>query len=75
MSFLEDQNKEKNPLSKICTKIGLNKPNWDFYQTVEYLDYECTYFLSMKNDDPILAAHNYTKWDIAPEGFVRCHQG
>jgi len=40
-------------------------------QTImEYLDCECTYFPSMKDDDPIMAAYGYAKRDSAQEGFV-----
>ena len=37
--FLEDQKKEEIPLSEIFAKIGLDKQNWDFRQTVEYLEF------------------------------------
>ena len=37
VEFLEDQKKEEIPLSEIFAKIGLDKQNWDFHQTVEYL--------------------------------------
>ena len=37
VAFLEDQKKEEIPLSEIFAKIGLDKQNWDFRQTVEYL--------------------------------------
>ena len=37
---------------------------------MEYLDCECTYFPSMKDDDPIMAAYGYAKRDSAHEGFV-----
>ena len=37
---------------------------------MEYLDCECTYFPSMKDDDPIMAAYSYAKRDSAHEGFV-----
>ena len=37
---------------------------------MEYLDCKCTYFPSMKDDDPIMAAYNYAKRDSAQEGFV-----
>ena len=37
---------------------------------MEYLDCECTYFPSMKDDDPIMAAYGYAKGDSAQEGFV-----
>ena len=37
---------------------------------MEYLDCECTYFPSMKDDDPIMTAYGYAKRDSAQEGFV-----
>ena len=37
---------------------------------MEYLDCECTYFPSMKDDDPIMSAYSYAKRDAAHEGFV-----
>ena len=37
---------------------------------MEYLDCECTYFPSMKDDDPIMAAYGYAKRDSIQEGFV-----
>lgn len=39
VAFLEDQKKEEIPLSEIFAKIGLDKQNWDFRQTVEYLEF------------------------------------
>ncbi len=39
VAFLADQKKEEIPLSEIFTKIGLHKQNWDFRQTVEYLEF------------------------------------
>ena len=39
VEFLEDQKKEEIPLSEIFAKIGLDKQNWDFHQTVEYLEF------------------------------------
>ena len=39
VAFLEDQKKEEIPLSEIFTKIGLDKQNWDFRQTVGYLEF------------------------------------
>ncbi|GJN65081.1 immunity protein Imm33 domain-containing protein [Faecalibacterium gallinarum] len=39
VAFLADQNKEEIPLSEIFAKIGLDKQNWDFHQTVEYLEF------------------------------------
>ena len=39
VAFLEDQKKEEISLSEIFTKIGLDKQNWDFHQTVEYLEF------------------------------------
>ena len=39
VAFLEDQKKEEIPLSEIFAKIGLDKQNWNFRQTVEYLEF------------------------------------
>ena len=39
VAFLEDQKKEEIPLSEIFAKIGLDKQDWDFHQTVEYLEF------------------------------------
>ena len=39
VAFLEDQKKEEIPLREIFAKIGLDKQNWDFRQTVEYLEF------------------------------------
>ncbi len=39
VAFLEDQKKEEIPLSEIFAKIGLDKQNWDFHQTIEYLEF------------------------------------
>ena len=39
MAFLEDQKQEEIPLSEIFAKIGLDKQNCDFRQTVEYLEF------------------------------------
>ena len=39
VAFLEDQKKEEIPLSEIFSKIGLDKQNWDFHKTVEYLEF------------------------------------
>lgn len=39
VAFLEDQKKEEISLSEIFTKIGLDKQNGDFRQTVEYLEF------------------------------------
>ncbi len=39
VAFLEDQKKEEIPLSEIFAKIGLDKQNWDFHQTAEYLEF------------------------------------
>ncbi|MFR8227079.1 MAG: DUF2185 domain-containing protein [Lachnospirales bacterium] len=39
VAFLADQKKEEIPLSEIFAKIGLDKQNWDFRQTVEYLEF------------------------------------
>lgn len=37
IEFLKDQNQDEISLSEIFAKIGLDKQNWDFHQTVEYL--------------------------------------
>src|SRR5699024_11625077 len=37
---------------------------------IYYLDCACTYFPSMKDDDPITAAYSYARLDAAHEGFV-----
>ena len=37
---------------------------------MEYLDCECTYFPSMKDDDPIMSAYSYAKRESLQEGFV-----
>ena len=37
---------------------------------MEYLDCECTYFPSMKDDDPIVSAYSYARRDGAHEGFT-----
>ena len=39
VEFLADQKKEEISLSEIFTKIGLDKQNWDFHQTVEFLEF------------------------------------
>ena len=39
VAFLEDQKQEEIPLSEIFAKIGLDKQNWDFRQTVKYLEF------------------------------------
>ena len=39
VAFLEDQKKEEIPLSEIFAKIGLDKQNWNFRQTVGYLEF------------------------------------
>ena len=39
VAFLEDQKKEEIPLNEIFTKISMDKQNWDFRQTVEYLEF------------------------------------
>ena len=39
VAFLANQNKEEITLSEIFSKIGLDKQNWDFHQTVEYLEF------------------------------------
>ena len=39
VAFLEDQKKEEMPLSEIFAKIGLDKQNWNFRQTVGHLEF------------------------------------
>ena len=39
VAFLEDQKKEEIPLCEIFAKIGLDKQNWNFHRTVEYLEF------------------------------------
>lgn len=39
IAFLEDQKKEEISLGEIFAKIGLDKQNWDFHQTVENLEF------------------------------------
>ena len=37
---------------------------------MEYLDFECTYFPSMADDDPIMSAYSYARREGIQEGFV-----
>lgn len=37
---------------------------------MDYLDCECTYFPSMRDDDPIVSSYSYAKRVCAHEGFV-----
>ena len=46
------------------------EPSEVAHAIMEYLDCECTYFPSMADDDPIMAAYGYAKRDSAQEGFV-----
>ncbi len=39
VAFLVDQKKEEIPSARFFTKIGLDKQNWNFHQTVEYLEF------------------------------------
>lgn len=39
IAFLEDQNKEEIALNEIFAKIGLEKLDWNFRQTTEYLGF------------------------------------
>ena len=39
VAFLEDQKTEEIALSEIFSKVGLDKQNWDFRQTAEYLEF------------------------------------
>ena len=47
IAFLADQKQEEIPLSHIFARIGLDKQNWDFHQTVEYLVFTCSDGLEM----------------------------
>ena len=68
-------------MAKVIEKRFMNWQGQDFNEDtlepsevaqaiMEYLDCECTYFPSMKDDDPITAAYSYAKRDSAQEGFV-----
>ncbi len=39
VAFLADRKKEEIPLSEIFAEIGLDRQNWDFRRTVEYLEF------------------------------------
>ena len=39
VEFLTDQKKDEIPLSEIFARIGLDKQNWDFHNTIEYLKF------------------------------------
>ena len=39
VAFLADQGKEEIPLNEIFSKIGLDRQNWDFHQTMEHLEF------------------------------------
>ncbi len=47
IEFLKDQDQDEISLSEIFAKIGLDKQNWDFHQTVEYLVFTCSDGLEM----------------------------
>ena len=68
-------------MAKIIEKRFVNWQGQDFDKdTLEpseltkalmaYLDCECTYFPSMKDDDPIMSAYNYAKRESVKKGFV-----
>ena len=68
-------------MAKVIEKRFMNWQGQDFNEAtlepsevaqaiMEYLDCECTYFPSMKDDDPITAAYSYAKRDSVHEGFV-----
>ena len=68
-------------MAKVIEKRFMNWQGQDFNEVtlepsevaqaiMEYLDCECTYFPSMKDDDPITAAYSYAKRDSVQEGFV-----
>ena len=46
------------------------EPSKVAWAIMEYLDCECTYFPSMKDDDPIMSAYNYARRLGVREGFV-----
>ena len=54
VAFLEDQKKEEIPLSEIFSKIGLDKQNWDFRQTVEYLEFTHSDGVEMDFTSPLM---------------------
>ena len=39
VEFLTDQKKDEISLSEIFAGIGLDKQNWDFHNTIEYLEF------------------------------------
>ena len=39
---------------------------------MEYLDCECTYFPSMKDDDPIMSAYSYARRTPPMRALCRC---
>ena len=49
---------------------GTLEPSEVAQAIMEYLDCECTYFPSMKDDDPIMSAYSYAKRESVKEGFV-----
>ena len=55
VAFLVDQKKEEIPLSESFAKIGLDKQNWDFHQTVEYLSLIHIYNISAGSIEKVLA--------------------
>ena len=68
-------------MAKVIEKRFMNWQGQDFNEDtlepselaqamMEYLDCECTYFPSMKDDDPITAAYSYAKRDSVQKGFV-----
>ena len=79
--FIPFDEKYYQAMAKVIEKRFVNWQGQDFDEDtlepsevaqaiMEYLDCECTYFPSMKDDDPIMAAYNYAKRDSAQEGFV-----
>ena len=64
VAFLEDQKKEEIPLSEIFAKIGLDKQNWDFRQTVEYLEF--THSDGVEMDFPVSYTHLDGAIEITP---------
>ena len=68
-------------MAKVIDKRFVNWEGQDFNEEtlepsdlakamMEYLECECTYFPSMKDDDPIMSAYSYAKRDSEHEGFV-----
>ena len=59
VSFLEDQKKEEIALSEIFAKIGLDKQNWDFRQTVGYLEFTHSNGVEMDFTSPLMCSQTW----------------